>query len=104
VLTSALGSKVLTLMDRKKLIFLVSFIPLIGHSIIFLNEDCQTEPTFFGELTLIIGFSFFGMGIGSYYSVSFPAVGLSVPQEIRGSFGAIQAWPTLAWASSRLYR
>jgi hypothetical protein len=85
VLTSALSSKILTLMDRKKLIFLVAFIPLIGHSIIFLDEDCQAEPSFFGETTLIIGFSFFGMGIGSYYSVSFPAVGLSVPQDIRGT-------------------
>jgi hypothetical protein len=80
VLTSAISSKILSLIDRRKLIFLIAFIPLIGHSIIFLDRDCEGEPTFLGELTLILGFCFFGFGLGSYYSVSFPAVGLSVPQ------------------------
>jgi hypothetical protein len=80
VITSAVSSKILTLMERKKLIFLVAFIPLIGHSIIFFDQDCEVEPTLLGEATLILGLSFFGMGIGTYYSVSFPAVGLSVPQ------------------------
>ena len=78
--TSAASSEILSLCDRKILIFAVSFIPLIGHSIIFFVEDCDGEPTFMGQFTLVLGFCFFGMGIGSYYSVSFPAVGLSVPQ------------------------
>lgn len=92
VITSAVSSKVLSMFERKKLIFFVSFIPLLGHSIIFFDQDCDKQPTFFGELTLILGFSFFGMGIGSYYSVSFPAVGLSVPQEIRGMAYACMAF------------
>ena len=40
-------------------------------------------------MILIVGFIFYGIGIGTYYSVSFPAVGLSVPQEIRGIYNLI---------------
>lgn len=80
VITSALISKIIPKFQRKSLIFIVSFIPLIGHGIIFLDENCDASgPTLMGEATLIIGFTFFGMGIGTYYSVSFPGVGLSVP-------------------------
>ena len=32
----------------------------------------------------MMGMTFFGLGIGTYYSISFPAVGLSVPSHIRG--------------------
>ena len=35
-------------------------------------------------MALVVGLSFFGMGLGTYYSINFPAVGLSVPQHIRG--------------------
>ena len=82
VITSAISSHILTLMSRQKLIFFVSFIPLIGHSIIYFDQDCSIEsgPTFINEAILILGFIFYGMGIGTYYSISFPAVGLSVPQ------------------------
>jgi hypothetical protein len=34
---------------------------------------------------LILGFLVFGTGLGCYYSVAFPAVGLAVPQKIRGN-------------------
>jgi hypothetical protein len=35
---------------------------------------------------LTLGFLTFGTGLGCYYSVAFPAVGLAVPQKIRGMF------------------
>ena len=38
---------------------------------------------------LIIGLSCFGMGLGSYYSVSFPAIGYTVPESIRGTAYAL---------------
>jgi hypothetical protein len=37
------------------------------------------------KLCLILGFLTFGTGLGCYYSVSFPSVGLAVPQKIRGT-------------------
>jgi hypothetical protein len=46
---------------------------------------------------LAMGFFMFGMGIGGYYSVSFPAVGLAVPQSIRGlGYGVLCFFQTLA--------
>jgi hypothetical protein len=72
---------------RHKLILYSSIIPLIGHAIIFFDENCENgQETFKGQLILIIGFSFFGMGIGSYYSISFPGIGLSIPEQIRGKY------------------
>jgi len=32
----------------------------------------------------VLGFVIFGMGIAGYYSISMPAVGLCVPESIRG--------------------
>lgn len=32
----------------------------------------------------MVGFVLFGMGIAGYYSISMPAIGLAVPQNIRG--------------------
>lgn len=61
-------------------------IPLIGHGIIFLDTNCTDGPTLFGEFILVVGLCFFGMGIGSYYTVSFPGVGLAVPESIRGTY------------------
>jgi hypothetical protein len=55
-----------------------SLLPLIGHVIIFLTTNCDVETTYFQELCIVVGFVFFGMGIAGYYSVSMPAVGLSV--------------------------
>jgi hypothetical protein len=44
-----------------------------------------------------LGFFIFGTGIGGYYSVSFPAVGLAVPSEIRGlAYGILCFFQTLA--------
>ena len=62
----------------------VSVMPLIGHSLIFLNGNCEGSPTVLAKTLLILGMIFFGIGIGTYYSVTFPAVGLSVPRKIRG--------------------
>jgi MFS family permease len=85
VFTSALSSLIIPKFERSKLILWTSVIPLIGHSIIYSDFDCDLNgETSFGKFILILGFIFFGMGIGSYYSVSFSAVGLSIPQPIRG--------------------
>lgn len=66
--------------SRPKLIFLSSLLPLLGHLIIFLIDNCEEgETTFFEEMLLILGFSLFGTGIAGYYSISMPAVGLAVP-------------------------
>ena len=46
---------------------------------------------------LATGFIVFGTGIGGYYSVSFPAVGMAVPKKIRGlSYGVLCFFQTLA--------
>jgi hypothetical protein len=46
---------------------------------------------------LALGFFVFGTGIGGYYSVSFPAVGLAVPTSIRGlGYGILCFFQTLA--------
>lgn len=93
MLTSALSSKVLELWPRPVLILASSLLPLAGHGIIFLDENCgEAGATLTGKLTLIVGFCFFGMGIGAYYSISFPGVGLSVPREIRGMGYACMAF------------
>lgn len=52
-----------------------------------------------GKFLLGCGFVVFGTGIGSYYSVSFPAVGKAVPQKIRGlSYGVLCFFQTLGMA------
>lgn len=41
----------------------------------------------------------FGTGIGGYYSVSFPAVGMAVPTSIRGlAYGVLCFFQALAMA------
>jgi hypothetical protein len=50
-----------------------------------------------GKFLLGSGFFVFGTGIGAYYSVSFPAVGMAVPKSIRGlSYGVLCFFQTLA--------
>lgn len=66
------------------MIFLASLAPLCGHLMIYLITNCDGESSFFEELFLVFGLVLFGMGLGSYYSISFPAVGLAVPEGIRG--------------------
>lgn len=49
------------------------------------------------RLILALGFFIFGCGIGGYYSISFPAVGMAVPTKIRGfSYGVLGFFQTLA--------
>ena len=84
MITSYFSHHLLECVSRKKLIFVVSLIPLLGHSIIFLDHNCKEAPSRWAEVALVVGLSFFGMGLGTYYAVSFPAVGLCVPQSIRG--------------------
>lgn len=104
MITSAISSYFIQHIQRHKLIFYVSAIPLIGHSLIYLDLNCESEPTFTGEAMLVLGLIFFGVGIGTYYSVSFPAVGLSVPSNIRGINKYRKGWLTLAWPFCRRSR
>jgi len=85
VITSAVSSLIIPKVERHKLILYISVIPLLGHSLIFFDFNCDSEPSLIVKGILVFGLAFFGMGIGTYYSVSFPAVGLSVPSKIRGS-------------------
>lgn len=78
-LSILVGEHILYRFPRHVLIFLSSLLPLIGHTIIYLLTDCVSETTVVEEIFLILGFVFFGSGIAGYYSVSMPAVGLSVP-------------------------
>lgn len=48
MITSFLGDYVLSRVARPNLIFYVSALPLLGHAIIFLDENCSEEPTVFG--------------------------------------------------------
>jgi hypothetical protein len=84
VITSAVSSYIIPRVQRHRLIFYVSLLPLLGHSLIFFDFNCDQEPTLIVKIILALGLTFFGIGIGTYYSVSFPAVGLSVPSCIRG--------------------
>jgi hypothetical protein len=104
VITSGLSSLIIPVVERHKLILIISVIPLIGHSLIFFDINCEGEPTPMVKAILTLGMAFFGMGIGTYYSVSFPAVGLSVPTSIRGMPLVTQEWPMPAWRSSRPFR
>ena len=92
MITSAISSLIIPRVERHKLILYVSVIPLLGHSLIFFDVNCESEPTLVVKGILVLGLAFFGMGIGTYYSVSFPAVGLSVPSKIRGSAYACMAF------------
>lgn len=83
--TFLLGKFVLGKVARHLLIFLASIVPLVGHTIIYIDHNCQSEIALSEKIMLILGLIFFGMGLGSYYSISFPAVGLSVPESIRGT-------------------
>ena len=86
MITSGISSLIIPRVARHKLILYVSFIPLLGHSLIFFDFNCDSEPTLAVKGILALGLALFGMGIGTYYSVSFPAVGLSVPSKIRGKY------------------
>ena len=81
----------------------ISLIPLLGHSLIFFDINCESEPSIIEKIVLGFGLTFFGMGIGSYYSVSFPAVGLSVPQRIRGNYDDIKVWHMPVWLFFKLF-
>lgn len=72
--------------------------PFLGHMMIMLLPNCEEESlTIGGKLMLAAGFLVFGTGIGGYYSVSFPAVGMSVPKKIRGlSYSVLCFFQTLA--------
>ena len=86
-ITALLGKYVLHKISRRILIFLSTLIPLTGHFIIYMNTNCETHTSSSQKILLAVGLCFFGMGLGAYYSISFPAVGLSVPENIRGSLG-----------------
>jgi hypothetical protein len=78
-------------------------IPVIGHSLIYLDFNCEASPTIMGQILLVLGLTFFGIGIGTYYSVSFPGVGMSVPKKIRGNIELMKEWLMLVWHFSRRY-
>ena len=84
-ITALLGKYVLHKISRRILIFISTIIPLTGHFIIYMSTNCETHTSFHQKILLAVGLSFFGMGLGAYYSISFPAVGLSVPESIRGT-------------------
>ena len=79
ITTALLGEFILHRFQRKVLVFCSTLIPLIGHFIIFINTNCENATSLKQKIFLAIGLSFFGMGLGAYYSISFPAVGLCVP-------------------------
>ncbi len=79
VITAIHGEYILHRFAKTKLIVFCSLIPMLGHFIIFIIPDCSKEESMLVEFFLILGLSFFGMGLGSYYSISFPAVGYTVP-------------------------
>jgi MFS family permease len=73
-------SKVLPNFERKNLIFYTSVLPFLGHLIILSLPNCEEETLSTGKKFILgSGFFVFGSGIGVYYSVSFPAVGMAVP-------------------------
>ena len=98
VLTTIAMSRVLALFERKNLIFYSSVLPFLGHLMIMMLPNCEEESlSLSGKLLLACGFFVFGTGIGAYYSISFPAVGMAVPQKIRGlSYGVLCFFQTLA--------
>lgn len=85
ITTAFFGETIMSKYLRKDLIFFCSLFPLVGHLTIFFITNCDGETSLQEEFFLAIGLIFFGMGLGSYYAVSFPAVGLSVPSGIRGT-------------------
>lgn len=98
VLTTMAMSRVLVFFERKNLIFYSSALPFLGHLMIMMLPNCEEESlSLSGKLLLACGFFVFGTGIGAYYSISFPAVGMAVPQKIRGlSYGVLCFFQTLA--------
>lgn len=98
VLTTICMSKVLVLMERKNIIFYSSVLPFLGHLMIMMLPNCEQESlSIGGKLLLGCGFFIFGTGIGAYYSVSFAAVGMAVPQKIRGlSYSVLCFFQTIA--------
>jgi hypothetical protein len=98
VFTTIVMSKVLFYFEKRKLIFYTSVLPFLGHVMIMLLPNCEEESlSIGGRLLLGTGFFVFGTGIGAYYSISFPAVGMAVPSKIRGlSYGVLCFFQTLA--------
>lgn len=98
VLTTMAMSRVLILIERKNLILYSSCLPFLGHLMIMMLPNCEEASlSMSGKILLACGFFVFGTGIGAYYSVSFPAVGMAVPQKIRGlSYGVLCFFQTLA--------
>lgn len=70
----------------------------MGHLMILMLPNCTEESlNLGGKLLLACGFFIFGTGIGAYYSICFPAVGMAVPQKIRGlSYGVLCFFQTIA--------
>ena len=91
-------SRFLVCFERKNLILYTSILPFLGHMMIMFLPNCEKESlTIGGKLMLASGFLVFGTGIGGYYSVSFPAVGMAVPKNIRGlSYSVLCFFQTLA--------
>ena len=97
-MTTMAMSRFLGCFERRNLIFFTSVLPFFGHMIITVLPNCEEEELGI-EMKFLLGAGFFvfGSGIGAYYSVSFPAVGMSVPQKIRGlSYGVLCFFQTLA--------
>lgn len=89
VTTSLMGKYMLHKFSRQTLIFLSSLLPLSGHILIYFISNCKDKISVWEEILLACGFILFGMGLGAYYSVSFSAIGLTVPESIRGRISLI---------------
>ena len=69
---------------RRKLALMSGVIGLSSHAVIYMLPN-TTTPTTFSLAMVAFSFFAFGFGLGSYYSIIYPMVGLSVKKEHTGT-------------------
>lgn len=74
---------------------------LVAHIIIYMLPNTKA-PTNFSFGMVAFAFIAFGFGLGSYYSIIYPMVGLAVKKEHTGTFTSMQALRTPSSASCKL--
>jgi hypothetical protein len=78
VFSTIIFSYCLQKLNKKKLILLSGFLGIFSHSLIFvLPNIVDTSDSANNNISflLFISFLFFGIGLGSYYSLLYPLVG-----------------------------
>lgn len=100
VLSTIIFGLLLKRFTRRKLTLISGIIGLAAHTIIYMLPNTK-EPTALSLVMVALSFFLFGFGLGSYYSIIYPMVGLSVKKEHTGNQILMQELPMPLLALSK---